>query len=156
MDISENDIICSVCEDGYALISDNSDCYQDICKPIYAVIQSNCLSQNSASCLLCDMGFNLINGSCNPVVANCKTFSTSSVCSECEDYYYLESNYCYKIENISHCIKGNNSYCTECADGYAYLLDHLSCKSITDSNCDEGYWNDTSFVCTECADGYYY
>lgn len=158
LDRSSTDIVCSLCKNGYAFNRDRSDCYQDYCQPIFAVVQPHCRKQNQTHCATCEQSYDLVDGICYPIVRNCKKFATSSLCEECDDYYYLDQSMtsCYLINFTKNCIAGNNTYCSKCKTRFAYTLDHKACKEIPDDHCDEGYWNETSFVCTKCIDQYYY
>ena len=93
-------------------------------------------------------------------VENCKTFDTKwfiSICSECQDGFYLDENklYCGKCGDGCKTCSFNNknsgsTKCIECKDGF-YLNPDFKCEKCTIGNCKicDG------LVCNKCFDSYF-
>ena len=92
---------------------------------------TNCLTcannqyyKSGSSCLLCSTGVGL---------SNCKTCSSSSVCTSCNDNYFANTS--GKCESCSyHCTQCSSaSVCTKCADSYIKASNGKCFKYTCDS-----------------------
>ena len=117
---------------------------------------ANCFdcSPSSAVCRTCRSGFDLINNICvdqsSCTVANCRTCSSSTVCSICQNGYSLSAtSTCSQIVcSGGQFIDPDTNTCT-CGPKSAFV--NGACVTCTDNNC----MVCSNSACTSCVRGFY-
>ena len=172
---------CSECNSGYFLPTDSND--KTKCKKVENIID-HCKEYNGSTtnyvCSKCINGYTLYNSFCKK---NCKKGRLSKCkscnlipgendqCLTCNDGYYLPTDYNEKIQCFPcgiYCKSCNglidNSYCTQCYEGYVNVggkcekrcedRKNENCKICGDdekcSKCDSGYYIPTDSDGTTC------
>lgn len=103
---------CLLCQSPYSqvFLTQGSPCF--LC---YDPRCTNCSNGNLGSCTTCSAGFNVINGTCQPVScgAGCTQCSSATTCQFCMSYYFKNSsNVCQLCPGAPICfICSNNSVC---------------------------------------------
>ena len=139
---------CSICQIGYELNNDKTQCIKK------EITIEHCASESSSKgkiiCDICHIGYfpSLDQKSCveNP---NCflRSENNPSICVLCSDYYYLNSN--GKCE-FSYCsTKNKNGECTKCYSQF-YLNEKKECVKIPFEYCRDGDEDE----CFDCIDGF--
>lgn len=149
--------LCLSCYQGYDLI--NGVCF--FSKSNNAVpTDSGCgkWDWSSQICIECSSGFTFNSrGVCSAVSDQCKTWSSSGLCSTCFKGYDLKNGLCvlssFNTINPSDvgCSKWDwdNQICVQCSNGWAFN-DNKVCMPVSDQ-CKS--WDSTG-VCTSCFKGY--
>ena len=112
---------------------------------------ANCLACNSTQCLLCPIGYNLLNGGCFPnngitiaTTGNCQSAFSGFTCQLCVPNYYVNTAYqCVashtfncQITNCAVCTMSNGQEaCTECLPTYQLQGNTCTQRTCTISNC---------------------
>ncbi len=114
-----------------------------------------CTSTVSASS--CDSGYYVNQNYCSSCLLNCKTCTSSSTCTQCIDYFYLNTtvltcNPC--PSNCMSCDQYSPTVCTSCKDGYT--LSSGSCVSVDCSSVSNCVYCSSSNVCRRCSQFYYW
>lgn len=135
---------CSVCPSEFTLQSDKT------CQHCTASNCISCLVSNYTKCGICADSYALFNGKCyNPL--NCKSYSTSSYCKECNADYCLNSDKtCVSKENCNLGCSPTTP-CTQCSVGYGLIEITKTCSKCS-SNC--ASCDKDPIICTKCIDGY--
>ncbi|GAB1227985.1 hypothetical protein ENUP19_0367G0018 [Entamoeba nuttalli] len=96
---------------------------------------------SDGKCINCNDGTDFVGCSkCDP--------SSSTICTECVDGYYLHSSQCLKCS--SNCVKCESSSCSMCASEFLNINGScVSCMSVGCSKCDS-----TLNTCSNCSDGF--
>ncbi|EDR22739.1 protein serine/threonine kinase, putative [Entamoeba dispar SAW760] len=102
---------------------------------------SNKFRISDGKCVSCNDGTDFIGCSkCDP--------SSSTICTECTDGYYLHSSQCLKCS--SNCAKCNSSSCSLCSSGFLNIKgDCVTCESVGCLECDS-----TLNKCSICSPGF--
>ena len=123
----------------------------------------NCfeMSQTTSSgkltnpCQTCKDGYYLENGICvmNPgcKIPNCKDYSSSEICSQCEDSHYLDCNECKERTAIEHCsiLDWYQNKCFRCLD--SHMMSNGSCVARTNADIAEcSKYSRTLDQCDSC------
>ena len=91
----------------------------------------------------------------NKLITNCREYSTSLNCLNCDGGFYVKANRCEAVEEtIPNCkyYRGKTT-CLECQLGYLLSLDYKLCEKIkTQPNC-QGY---TQGRCSECTETHFF
>ena len=127
-----NDLKCIKCITGY--FPKNKNCFEII---------NNCANYNeSGYCIECNEGYKIKqndnNNICERGYEGCKTFDINeNKCTNCEDNYRKEGDFCYKI--IDNCDLYNGKFCSQCNLGYAFNGTERD-KCIEKNQFDEHYY----------------
>lgn len=153
---------CLTCASGYSLTSNFWLCLPNI---------PNCATTSWSSgqtvftCTVCNDTFVLATGSNSCVIgtlANCRQYSSSTVCATCLNKYYLNTasspSVCTAQVAITNCVTYdpvNFNACSVCAQGYFLFGYYQTCIAVASgiSNC-VTYSTDGT-ACVTCTTGYY-
>ena len=140
--VSELDNICYGCKEGFVPSTNGKSC---ISSP-----HCNKIEEDDKKCKKCETHYHPnSNGQCERTL--CSSYKNNDVCDDCYEGYYLKGTECKRI-TIPHCLKWDETKCTEC-DFYATLTDDGKCT--VRSNLIKGcYSYDNDGKCTYC-DGYH-
>ncbi|ELP92044.1 protein serine/threonine kinase, putative [Entamoeba invadens IP1] len=141
--------LCSECNDGHGLFSNNSSCL--------GCIINNCKNcdNNILQCSSCFDGSYISGNTCIKCDDKCKSgqCSTTLGCISCNDNYYINDKRCTRCDNKCLVCNGPlSTQCTSCTEGVAYIVGN-ECVEC-DSNCVTGKCNPFT-GCQECISGYY-
>ena len=128
-------------------------------KRVQSLSITNCEATNLSrdECAKCNNNFVLISTklSCLAAVANCKDYadlaadSTSLVCKECKDLYYLLDGICV-LGTVDKCLTySDNNICKVCKEGY-FLANSICETHPSLSNC-EKYDPAKNMTCIMCS-----
>lgn len=150
--------LCSVCNANYA-VSANGTCVLDTIPTTCGV---GCLNCNSTACLLCNFGYNLLNGACfsnnGNSTANCMSGFTPYACQFCKSGYVVSAGYqcsanpgftCNSITNCAACTQsGQTVTCSQCLPDYQLNSGTNTCTALTCNvqNC----MSCSSTTCSKC------
>eukprot|EP00702_Spironucleus_salmonicida_P006663 EST47954.1 Cysteine-rich membrane protein 2 [Spironucleus salmonicida] len=151
--ICESKDKCKVCQPHYSTsaVVENGDCYFATCDDINQcaknqqcidrsggyhclVLRQNCLIMDiQQKCIQCAPHFNLFEGACDHCSANCEYCVSSTVCSNCFDYHFVNNEkVCQPCsDGCLHCM--SEKKCYECTPGYELQKD--ACVKILANEC---------------------
>ncbi|KAL4469804.1 hypothetical protein ABPG72_022124 [Tetrahymena utriculariae] len=135
---------CLACTNGYTLQASTNTCVCDISQTKFVVINSTCMSCQTASpnCLQCSL-----NSTSNAVVCttcNSPYVVSNGTCQLCAAGSYRSGNSCVACSD-SNCSQCNSSGCYSCTNGYTLTQNSCTCTTA-------GYIIDTADKkCKTCA-----
>ncbi|KAL7717125.1 protein serine/threonine kinase [Entamoeba marina] len=121
-----NNDTCLSCKDGL-IYNTTGSCFKDV----------NCITIVNSSCVVCEDGYRIVDGTCEECIDGCKNCQTSGgveICNLCSVNYVLIDNAC-QLFNETNCSKvDSGSKCITCKSGF-YLSGNGDCLSISTENC---------------------
>jgi hypothetical protein len=134
---------CLSCYSGYTLNSKLK------CQVAQKSEIANCHSSSKGLCVQCSPYFYLNNGKCLPVSILCLTYDNSTgQCTSCPNQYYLQNGTCSQTSIWDdNCITYQNSYCSQCKQGYYLLTPNYTCKLVDPFCLNFNYQNSNCIAC---------
>lgn len=96
--------VCKTCTQGYQLGGDG------VCRI------PNCLHSIQDTCLICNAGYHIASGKCQPIASNCINY-VGEVCRSCAPGYFLGSDGKCAIQEPG-CNKYSQGICVECSSPF--------------------------------------
>ena len=151
--------VCSVCNANYA-VTVNGTCTFNTNPTTCGV---GCLNCNSTACLLCNFGYNLLNGACfannGNSTANCMSGFTPYACQFCNSGYVVSAAYqctsnlgftCNSITNCASCTQsGQTITCQQCLPNFQLNTGNNTCTALT-CNVQNCMACSNSTTCSQC------
>lgn len=151
--LSTSRLFCSVCSDGYFLVSASGQCQKRTATPV----QCTQYSPSQDICQSCAPGFYLDSTQTlclpNPTgILNCQIYSDNKTCVGCLSGFFLAgSTACNQSTVVANCVAYSANYtCTQCSAGN-YLVNATYCNVSQAANC---LTNVNYSACATCAPGY--
>ncbi len=155
---------CVSCSEYCLTCSSSSICLQ--CQSPYVLRNGSCnacVVQNALTCssidsaLLCEDQFYVENNYCSSCLLNCKSCSSSSSCTQCVNYFYLNSTVLTCNPCPTNCLTCNSitpSICNSCRNGFQ-LDTNSACTSVGCNITHCNYCNSNN-ICGQCSQFYFW
>ena len=156
----ENDVYkdkCSKCSSSYILSSDSIKCFNEIIQ--CEKYSNNSSTSDSITCSQCKPRYFLkSNKNCElGNIENCSIYSNETICTTCEDGYYIFNGKCEKHEEIINCVTYSDSeknICNDCKNNYFNFKFSAICEESVEIDKCSLYSGEKKDKCVDCEDGY--
>jgi hypothetical protein len=111
--------LCALCYNGYYAVNGICQAVNNLC---------NTWNPFSGVCTSCVSRYQLVGNNCvlgvtggpgNYQVLNCGRVSSSGMCQQCNNRYYLFNGYCNSVNPLCNAWNANTGACTTCFSGYS-------------------------------------